>query len=431
MRTPLYLNQLKRDLDYWIDKGWVDPKHRQAMLDSAGRGAEPRSAAPLLFVLGILLVAAGVVAFVAANWEAIGTVARLGLMVAALWLSFGWAAWLFASKRPAFAQGAVLLGVAIFGMNIMLIGQIFHMEPDPPAFVLLWTAGALLTAWILISRTALALAIALGTLWTVLVADTTIAVHWSYLAFWVAAAITVQALQWKPGVHLVLLSAIVWLGANGEAIARLMQWEALEFFAILILAWSILWIGARLLGSIGYVYARTLEHYGIFLLFLTFFLMQMIGDEPAPTLNWFTVAGIMALGVLALGVIGLMRGWVDRFDLLAGLAVAGLALVYPYAGDTGSWLAIWGAATAFFLLSAWGVWHGSRIGDGFTVNMSFVAFGAEVLYVYFVLAREYALIDTAGFFIGGGILLLIASFLLESVRRRVIAASRDHEEVGA
>ena len=53
---------------------------------------------------------------------------------------------LFQRRLEAFAQAAVLGGIAVFGASIMLIAQMYHMEGNPPDAVLMWALGALLAA---------------------------------------------------------------------------------------------------------------------------------------------------------------------------------------------------------------------------------------------------------------------------------------------
>ena len=62
---------------------------------------------------------------------------------ATLWGCYGAAALLFQRQLDAFAQAAVLGGIAVYGASIMLIAQMYHMEGNPPDAVLMWALGAL------------------------------------------------------------------------------------------------------------------------------------------------------------------------------------------------------------------------------------------------------------------------------------------------
>jgi uncharacterized membrane protein len=73
---------------------------------------------------------------------------------------------LFRRQLNAFAQAAVLSGIAIFGASIMLIAQMYHMDGNPPDAVLTWALGALMTTVLVRSPAALAAAFALAVVWT-------------------------------------------------------------------------------------------------------------------------------------------------------------------------------------------------------------------------------------------------------------------------
>ena len=78
-----------------------------------------------------------------------------------------------------------------------------------------------------------------------------------------------------------------------------------------------------------------------------------------------------------------------------------------------------GPAALFLALSAWLVSYGTAHDFRFAVNFGFVAFGAEVLWLYF--ETMGTLLDTAIFFALGGILLIAGSVVMERMRRRLVA----------
>ncbi|HCX69533.1 MAG TPA: hypothetical protein DHK64_18950 [Rhodobiaceae bacterium] len=78
----------------------------------------------------------------------------------------------------------------------------------------------------------------------------------------------------------------------------------------------------------------------------------------------------------------------------------------------------WIYAALFLALSAWLVSYGMSRDSRFAVNFAFVAFGAEVLYLYF--ETMGTLLDTALFFALGGVLLIAGSLVMERMRRRIV-----------
>ena len=114
-------------------------------------------------------------------------------------------------NMPFFSEAAILLGCGLFGANIMLIAQMYHMEGNPPDAVLLWGAGAALAAALLRSNSALALGIILFTLWSVMEGELTRQVHWGYIIPWVGMAVLAFRMRWVPAYHLLLIGGLIWL----------------------------------------------------------------------------------------------------------------------------------------------------------------------------------------------------------------------------
>ena len=118
---------------------------------------------------------------------------------------------LFQRQLEAFAQAAVLGGIAVFGASIMLIAQMYHMEGNPPDAVLMWALGALLAAVLVQSRPALAATFVLLVVWSCYERGLSNGAHWSFLPVWAAAAAAAAWLGWRPGLHLAAISLVIWL----------------------------------------------------------------------------------------------------------------------------------------------------------------------------------------------------------------------------
>ena len=158
-----------------------------------------------------MLFGFAVMSFVAAHWEGMSKLARLALLLVALWGCYGAAAALFQRRLEAFAQAAVLGGIAVFGASIMLIAQMYHMEGNPPDAVLMWALGALLAAALVQSRPALAATFVLLVVWTCYERGLADGAHWSFLPAWAAAVAAAVWLGWRPGLHLAAISLVIWL----------------------------------------------------------------------------------------------------------------------------------------------------------------------------------------------------------------------------
>lgn len=166
MRPPFYLRQLKRDLDTWIAKGLVDEDNKEAILASVGAGSQARTLDVILAVFGVILIGAGAMSFVAANWAAMAKLERLIVLFGSLWGAYAIAGWFMANSRGAIGQAFVLLGVILFGVNIHFVAQTYNIQAHYPDGLLLWGVGAIIAAALVPSRAALALALGLGGWWT-------------------------------------------------------------------------------------------------------------------------------------------------------------------------------------------------------------------------------------------------------------------------
>ena len=195
-----YRRRLRRDVVRWREAGWVSEDGGRAILadaDTRGMGL-----APALGMLGAVLIAFAAMSFVAANWEAMPKLLRLSLLTGALWGAYGAAGALFNRGQEALGHAAVVLACGLFGADIMLIAQMYHMEGNPPDAVLTWAAGSLVAGVALRSGPALALAMALVALWSGWEAVLTQRVHWPFLIGWAAVAAGFALCRWRPGLHL-------------------------------------------------------------------------------------------------------------------------------------------------------------------------------------------------------------------------------------
>ncbi|HTN52044.1 MAG TPA: DUF2157 domain-containing protein [Anaeromyxobacter sp.] len=123
---------LRRELPRWREEGLVSPdaaaaleaRYRLAELPTDGPGLLP------VYVLGALLVGAGVVSLVAWNWEAMGVAAKLVVLGLALvgCHAAGFALWKGNGRAPRLGHALTLLGTLVFGADIGLVAQIFHVS---------------------------------------------------------------------------------------------------------------------------------------------------------------------------------------------------------------------------------------------------------------------------------------------------------------
>lgn len=342
-----YKRRLRRDVTRWQSSGWVSEEGGRAILaDAESHGI---ALAPALAMLGAVLIAFAAMSFVAANWQDIPKVIRLGILIAALWAAYGASAAFFRRGHEAMGHAALVLGCALFGANIMLIAQMYHMEGNPPDAVLTWALGTLLAGYLLRSGPALALAMALVALWSSWETGLIRGVHWPFLIGWAAVAGGFAYARWRPGLHLAALTLAGFVISLGYQLSNGHQhWIAIVVGLLAsVAAWAVTTNWPDLQED-----AQTVLGYGLATVFAGLFIMQFVDGKPttdvliieavltlALTLGmvaWGTRTGsreLMRLGYLGfaieiLGVyfhtIGTLLGS-SLFFLLTGIVVIGLA----------------------------------------------------------------------------------------------------------
>ncbi len=207
----LYRYRLERDLEHWQAAGWLTPGAAGAIRNDLDQRRRAFTAAPVLAVFGAILFGFAIMSFVAAHWTGMSKLARLALLLGTLWACYGGAAVLFQRQLAAFAQAALLGGIAAYGASIMLIAQMYHMEGNAADAVLLWALGALLAAVLAGSAAALAFAFLLLGVWCCAERMASETALFSFLLPWSGAALTAAWLRWRPGLHLAAGALLLWL----------------------------------------------------------------------------------------------------------------------------------------------------------------------------------------------------------------------------
>ncbi|WP_332682308.1 DUF2157 domain-containing protein [Bosea sp. (in: a-proteobacteria)] len=213
MLTGSYRKRLDADLIRWVGEGLVSAESATAIRRSLGQEGGFRLPA-LLGLFGGLLIASSVSAFVAANWEEMPRLVKLGLILVALAISLGVAARLESRGSTGGADAAATCGVLIFAAGVALVGQMYHLPTDWPGGALLIAVGALIAAFLLRSNGALVIAIVAICAWT--------GGRWDesdgevHLGFWLAflPALWLAATRQNRLVHHVaVLAALLWFAS--------------------------------------------------------------------------------------------------------------------------------------------------------------------------------------------------------------------------
>jgi uncharacterized membrane protein len=369
---------LRSALARWTSAGLVDAAQAERIRAwEAEHGDDGRKShlAIVAFAFGGILLVAGVLLFVAANWDRLAPGGRFALVLAMIAVFHVGGAY---ASRSSAALAATLhaVGTGALGAGIYLSGQIFHMAEHWPGALMLWSVGAALAWWLL--------------------------------------------RQWPQMLWLAVL-APAWLwGEWFEAQPPMAGWRGM----------GPLTLGLFLLAC-AYLMASTPEAREPWRRTLT--ALGAIALIPAAAaIAWSDSASSQALDLsqAELSVRGRIMAWSLAIVIPAGVAWVlrereaawlagalawGLALLWvnprPDSGELLLWILY---AIGAVLLVLWGIRDRQRL----AVNLGVLAFALSVLGFYFSslydkLGRALGLIGIGVVFIGGG-------WLLERARRRLI-----------
>ncbi|GHC67577.1 DUF2157 domain-containing protein [Limoniibacter endophyticus] len=135
-------------IDRWEKKNLIDAGMARALREEAqeqksfGLGA-------LLASLGGVLISAAIITLIAANWEAIPRLMRVGLILSLIWGGYLGGAWLQNKGSKPLAEVFYLVAGVSFGAGIALIGQMYHISGDTISAILIWFSGVFVSSLIL------------------------------------------------------------------------------------------------------------------------------------------------------------------------------------------------------------------------------------------------------------------------------------------
>ncbi len=352
-----YRARLERDLDRWIADGLVPAGSRTAILAEAH---EPRrlDAAGALGLVGAMLLGAAVIAFVAANWDAMPRALRFGLILLAFLAALGGSAEA-ARRRMADTTNALLaLAALIYAAALGLTGQIFDIAGDPQRT--LWAAGFVAGALGLAGRSSAAAAVALALI----------------------GAGDVARVEWGLGAGLLPVPLLVFTAPLGMAAGW--RWRSIPLAHVAALAW--------ILGLLH---------------------LALDGGGELEARSWLLFGLLSALA--ALGRLRFERGE-TLTRLLYGWAVLGALLFLAISGleetpDTATFL-----HRAFWLATSLGVIVLGRADrHGFSTTAGMVSFLAAVLAV--LLDLGLGLMAAAGLFAAFAVVALVLGWILRGQTR--------------
>jgi len=450
MRGRGFARRLRREMPQWVEAGLVAPEKAPLILEQVAAASQRRSLASMFAILGAILIGIGVITFFAANWQAMPKIIKLLALFGGMWAAFAAAAWsLRHEARSWLSESMLLLGVLLFGANIMLIAQIYHIDAHYPDGVFVWSLGALLVAWLLVSPTVFVAGLMLAMLWSGMEAFDFTRLHWQFLLVLAGFAVLAVRNGWSRFAHLLMVALLLWsVSTYAYFIGEFRSAGAVVYLTqLFFLFYLTLFIsGLHLeLSSRFTEWAETLRKYaavaGLVLLWgLTFpdlltakaFLSGRGEIRPAADVEWVVGTLLMLAVVIGLAIWHRQRtlhmeareawhAW-GQGVLLLILSCLAANLFVP--GNHGNLMAI-AFNAAFFISTLWLIYAGTHLDSRHLVNLGFMFFAVGILARYFDLF--WKLLDRSFFFMAGGLLLIAVAAILDRKRRQMMAGMKGGE----
>ena len=362
---------IARLLDRWRQAALLTPEQADRILAFENQGGGPGLRWPVAVALatGGVMVAAGILLFVAANWGALAPTARL-VLLAAVVVGAHFIATYVSTSFPALGTTLHALGTVALGAGIFLSGQTFHLQTNWPEGFLLWGAGAVL-GWVLLRD------------WPHAALSAILVPAW-LVALWARSTAELTGQVHPLPVAGVLFLSLAYLFAHSPAHdsppRRALSWVG----------------GLALFPAALMTIAFAQSHGGSF-------------TDSLPAHLWL-VGWVASLAIPAGLLFPLRR---DRAWIAIPLAIW-VALGANLSRDP-DWLAFAWAGAGAAGIAVLGATEGSR----YRVNVGMAGFNLTVLIFYFssVMTR----LDRATSLIVGGLVLLGGGWVLEQLRRRLVA----------
>lgn len=445
-RSKGFTRKLKKELPKWVEAGLISEEQAPKILAEVDKNSAKHSLSKMFAILGAVLLASGIITFFAANWEEMSKLLKLIVLFAAMWgaFFFAWLAeqrshdWLYASM--------LLLGVLLFGANIMLIAQIYHIDSHYPDGVMVWSLGALLVSWQMRSAAVFVAGLLLAVLWTGMEAFDFSRLHWPFLLVLTAYGWLALREEWHKFSHLLMSALILWMlfsysyfirEGHAAAAIYLTQFYLLTFLAMFL-------AGLHLEQLRKYSdWAETIRQYSavsglIALWALTFPDFLKNGSGFGSQIRMAAESGWLIATLLMLTIVTGLALWHRQITLaqqirqrwhMAGLAILAFMLLCLVSnlfvsGQHASPMAI-AFNLSFFLATLWLIYAGSHLDSSQLVNLGFIFFAIGILARYFDIF--WKLLDRSFFFMAGGVLLIGVAAILDRKRRQVMAEMQGGE----
>jgi uncharacterized membrane protein len=369
-------DQLEQQLQRWTEAGILDSQTAGRIRDFESAHEPPGVRWPVIFAVafGSIMVAAGVLLFVAAHWDDLSPTQRF-LLVLAMIAGFHLAGGLLLPRLRPLGLALHAIGTVALGGGIYLAGQIFNLQEHWPGGILLWAIGAVLS-WLVLRDWLQATLSAL------------------LIPAWIASEWSVQA-QYFTDMDRLLFQFLVLLSITYLSARRP---GADSYFRR-----ALVWVGG--LGVLPVCAVLAMLHQPFF------------GRTSLPLPFSLHVAGLLMAFGLPLVAAYFLRGKAAVWNLGYGLWVYVVALLDDRSSFQNVMIHAL-CALASIGLVVWGLQENRRE----RINLGVAGFAFTIIVFYFSNVMDK--LDRSASLVGFGVLFLLGGWQLERLRRKLVARTR-------
>jgi len=411
-------NDLHREMKQWLMEGLISPE-TEAILRQRYPVAK-KSMTQTLAVLGSILLGIGVILFFAANWDAMPRTLKVAVVVLSFTLSYvaGYYLRYIKGTYPKVGYALICLGSILYGSSIWLIAQIFHLPAEAGTGFFLWYLGVIPIAYLFNSSLNLTLALVNLVAWFL---TGHYPLGWPYLVFPLLLGSTILPLAIRKkdwfNFTITMIASYVWFVPLGVKLAGVNHSFQLGIVSLLLFS-LILYLLVQQLKEKPFFagnFLLGLSLAGLFIGLSPFTFNDFLkGFSYLTSLHLFPY--FVAVSVLVILALKMKEKTVGLPDLPLVLLYLCLYLFLPSLYDSSFLLII--NNLLLFVFALLSIYYGYQLKRPFIFNLSMVMFAAAVVMKYFDFF--FALMPRSVFFMSGGILLLMGSFLLEYKRRDLL-----------
>lgn len=368
-------------------------------------------------ILAGILIGLGALTFIASNWQGIGVMTKLFMILVSLVLAYGAGDWFQRKGQTKLGTVLTMVGIAIYGAGFFLIGQMYQLSANPMLAFYLWFAGAIALAWYYQSRAIAWMSLAILTIAAFYGLDTNeYPSVWTTLFFYLIFAVGVVPLVLKyRSIAISLVSSMLLLvhllyDARDVGEGMYPPLLFLIFYVISLLLPARLAPLPLVLQGVSYLASI------VFAVILIFANDEFWVSGTVDT----AIAGLILLFIAYAAVrLRQLQTLEKASDLILYLA---FVLVY-FLPPQLTWLS--GSVLIILALAVFAIgmiMGGERLRDVTRINLGAIAFGITCFVGYTHYA--WAFMDKSLFFFCGGLLLLVLSFFVERKRRQWVSEAR-------